>query len=192
MKNEESTTDKLNEWLKTVDIDAMPFCEVELFEAFRFKKHFRISGNADDAIKKFAELAELEILEVALECKEDLKGECVMHFPNTPEYNNETTRLSARRNKSRVAYDLGEGSMPYFDYELWWEEEISQHPEKKYLLLFNVDKADKRTLDLLKITIEILDGRSYRPVVGIVCHDAARDMQSKADGFVHHRIIWEE
>ena len=192
MKNEESQTNKLNEWLKTVDIDSLPPCEVELFDAFRFKRHFRVSGNADDAIRMFAELAGLEIIEVALESEDDLRGVKVLHFPNTPEYNNETTRLSARRNKSRVAYDLKEGQIPVFDYSRWWEEEISQHPEKKYLLLFNVDKADKRTLDFLKIEIEKLEGRSYRPVVGIVCHDAARDMQSKADGFVHHRIIWEE
>lgn len=192
MKNEGSKTDKLTEWLKTVDVDTLPDCEVELFEAFRLERHFRVSGNADDAIKKFAELAEMEIIEVALESEDDLRGERVMHFPNTPEYNNETTRLSARRNKSRVAYDLDEGCMPYFDYELWWREAISRQAEKKYLLLFNVDKADKKTLDLLKTEIEMLDGRSYRPVVGIVCHDAARDIQSKADGFVRYRITWEK
>ena len=192
MKNEESQTNKLNEWLKNVDFKSLPKCEQDLFRAFRLNYHFRVSGNADDAIRMFAELAGLEIIEVALECEDDLRGEKVLHFPDTPEYNNEATRMACRSKGERFAYDLKEGQIPVFDYSRWWEEEISQHPEKKYLLLFNVDKADKRTLDFLKIEIEKLEDRSYRPVVGIVCHDTARDIQSKADGFVRYRIIWEK
>ena len=70
---------------------------------------------------------------------------------------------------------------PCASYHVAWADQIFDHPEQKFLVVFYIEEAEPRAINALKSIIEAHDIQGRRAdnfFVGVVCRDANKKIQS--------------
>lgn len=146
---------KTKEWLIAHE-DEMNEIEYQIYDRIMDNYSFIIQCGDKDTIASIAKALQYEVLEISVRSIDDLKGSQVI-----------------MSNDSETLY--------FADTFPWWVKEADSHPNKRYLILINIDDADGRTLRSLTSDIkhsEIDRTITHNFIAGLMYTDSTRQIPS--------------